>query len=344
MRAKRALVELRAMEAERVSFDVKDAALHVALTVLFEGTGQSLILDPTISEADQSVTLSFNDVPLESAVKVICKLYNLDYETDGEGLWVIMPSSAVATIGGERVRVLGAAPAVAPTTRLQSGRGGPYSVLRQPGGESILRVHYSGNPPHEVREWPTDLARFGLSDLVDLKVENAPLGEVAEKLGVKLDGVWRVQILVHEAVPKDIEVTAKVYRMRRDHLVLMLAEQADLDISIDSQRTPESPHTRVYFVPRPEMRVSGTGDEMTIIGRYLQSGSSGTALSRAEDARRMAEEVERRIVLSRASGTEVGVLRSCPKCDASILLRDWEYCPYCGAEAPAAEEQPEGAD
>jgi len=346
VRAERALAEVQAMESQRVSLDVKDTPLHVALTKLFEGTDESLILDPAISEAPRSVTLRFKDVTLESAVRAICKLHNLDYETDHKGLWAIMPSGAVATIGGERVRVIGAAAAVNPTITLEPGAGASASVVRRAGGESAPHVSYGLPSPVEF-EGRISLARVGLSDLVDLEVENARLGEVAVQLGVKRGDEWQVEILVHEAVPEDIRVTAKVYRMRRDDLLLLLAEQARLDISIDSpmpgEATPERPHTRVYFVPRPELRVSGTGvgDEMTVLGRVFEYGSAEAARRGAEDARKMAEELGRQTVISTGRGTKVNSLGPCPQCGASVLLPDWKYCPFCGAQITPEDKQPE---
>jgi hypothetical protein len=77
VRAERALAEVEGMERQRVSLDVSEATLTAALTTLFKGTGQSLILDPAVAQAGQSVTLKLNDVSLESAVRAICKLHGL---------------------------------------------------------------------------------------------------------------------------------------------------------------------------------------------------------------------------------------------------------------------------
>jgi hypothetical protein len=350
--AQRAVLEAEARAAaagkgasQRVSLDVTEVALTAALTMLFKGTGQSVILDPAVAQVPQSVTLTLNDVSLESAVRAICKLHGLKYETDNQGLWVITASPEVARVGGAAFPVYGVTSVTPGSMTIQQRPGGGSVALGRSGYESAPRISYGGQAPAEF-EGRTNLARIGLSDLVDLDVENAPLSEVAAQLGVKRGDEWRVEILVHEAVPEDIRVTAKVYRMRRDDLLLLLAEQTNLDISIDSQRTLERPHTRVYFVPRPELEVSGPGigDEMTMLGGCFQHGSLRAGGRGAEEAATTAYNVARDMVLSMAGEGKVSILRSCPQCDATVLLPDWKFCPFCGAEAVAEEEQPEGAD
>ena len=85
------------------------------------------------------------------------------------------------------------------------------------------------------------------------------------------------------------------------------------------------PTIRVYLVPAPEMRVSGEGlPSEALVSRSM-------ALLRAGKV--WADEVR---VLQ--------VSRECPKCHASILLPEWTFCPYCGAEAVAEGGRPEGAD
>jgi len=73
------------------------------------------------------------------------------------------------------------------------------------------------------------------------------------------------------------------------------------------------------------MRVSGEGvPSEALVGRYM-------TITRA----------------AKGWADELRVLRfpqECPKCHASILLPEWTFCPYCGAEAVAEEGQPEGGD
>lgn len=364
VRAERALAEVEGMERQRVSLDVSEATLTAALTTLFKGTGQSLILDPAVAQAGQSVTLKLNDVSLESAVRAICKLHGLEYETDNQGLWVITASPDVARVGGAAFPIYGVT-SVTPgglTTRDRPRRGGV--TLSPSRYESAPRVSYGGQAPAEL-EGRTDLAGIGLSGLVDLDVENAPLGEVAAQLGVKHGEEWQVEILVHEAVPEDITVTAKVYRMRRDEVLLLLAEQTNLDISIDSpmpgERTLERPHTRVYFVPRPELDVSGlgVGGETTILlhSSELDSSDSGleqrvvseaagreyeAARRRAEEAQKVAEQLRQEMWVTVDSAGNI--LGSCRQCGALLSNLDWKYCPFCGTPITPEEKQPEGAD
>lgn len=367
--AHRAVLEAQARAAaagkgasQRVSLDVSEATLTAALTTLFKGTGQSLILDPAVAQAGQSVTLKLNDVSLESAVRAICKLHGLEYETDNQGLWVITASPDVARVGGAAFPIYGVTsvtPGSSSGTIPHRPGGGSVGLSRM-GYESAPRLSYGGQAPAEL-EGRTDLARIGVSDLVDLDVENAPLGEVAAQLGVRRGEEWQVEILVHDAVPEDITVTAKVYRMRRDDVLLLLAEQTNLDISVDSpmpgERTLERPHTRVYFVPRPELEVSGlgVGGEMTGFGRYEGGVEVAppdlearilpavgrryeAARSRAEEAQKLAEQLRQEMWVTTDSAGNI--LRSCRQCGAKYLMPDWKFCPHCGAEVVAEEERP----
>jgi hypothetical protein len=277
---------------------------------------------------------------------------------------VITASRDVARVGGAAFPIYGVT-SVTPgglTTRDRPRRGGV--TLSPSRYESAPRVSYGGQAPAEL-EGRTDLAGIGLSGLVDLDVENAPLGEVAAQLGVKHGEEWQVEILVHEAVPEDITVTAKVYRMRRDEVLFLLAEQTNLDISIDSpmpgERTLERPHTRVYFVPRPELEVSGlgVGGETAILLHSLELDSSDSGLQqrvvseaagreyaaarrRAEEAQKVAEQLRQEMWVTVDSAGNI--LGSCRQCGALLSNLDWKYCPFCGTPITPEEKQPEGAD
>lgn len=377
MRAKRALAELKAMEVQRVSISVKDEKLTAVFTKLFEGTEQSVVLDPAVAELPRLVTLTFNDVSLESAVRAICKLYNLDYETDKEGLWAIMPSSGFATVGGARVPIIGT------VTTLRGSEGGDTGVALRGitvstggggggggfgtgvstggGGDFGTGVFGGGGRSTGLAEAPKRPSFPGDDHLVDLDVKDAPLSEVASRLSFKADPQptvgpewgssfnYNVEVIAADAV-KDLEVTAKIAKWPLGEVLDMLLAQTGLVCTVDASdgergrvtggggtasrhyeiRTDPVtgevvyPTIRVYLVPAPEMRVSGEGlPSEALVSRYM-------AISRAATGR--ADEVR---VLQ--------VSRECPKCHASILLPEWKFCPYCGAEAVAEEEQPEGA-
>ena len=315
--------------SQKVSLDVKNAPLYDALTLLFAGTDQSLMLDPDIVQLPQTLTVTLKDVTLEHAVRAICKLHGLEYETDKEGLWVIMRRSDLVKVGGTTLPLIGATVGV-------KGGGGPRSGTHLFRFEDHPRptIYYGGEAPAGFQE-RTQMTRLGLSDLVDLQVENAPLSDVAAGLGVKRDGKWEVEILVHEPVPKDIKVTAKVYRMRRDDLLLMLAEQANLDLSIDSpapgERSADRPHTRVYFIPKPDLRVFGPGVGLEAAKAWME----------AKRARTSAAEALRAWEKRTGESTRSLGFRLCPKCDDQAMMLHWKFCPHCSTKLPSEEEQPE---
>jgi len=352
VRAERALAELKAMEVQRVSINVKDEKLTAVFTRLFEGTGQCLMLDPAIADNATPVTLTLTDVGLESAVRAICKLYNLEYETDNEGLWVIMPGSGFVTVGGSRVPIVGT------VTSLPVTQGGDTQLTLRgmgvsPGGGG------GGGGGRGIREARNRPSFVGDERLVDLDVKDAPLSEVASRLSFMADpqptwsqeGKYNVEIIADDAV-KDLKVTARIAKWPLGEVLDMLLAQTGLVCTVDAPggiavmrsmssgevlsrhyeiqqdtvtEEPVYPTIRVYLVPAPEMRVSGEGlPSEALVGRSM-------TITRA----------------AKGWADELRVLRfsqECPKCHASILLPEWTFCPYCGAEAVAEEGQPEGGD
>lgn len=351
MRAARALAELEATEVERVSISVKDEKLTAVFTKLFEGTEQSVVIDPAVADIASPVTLTLSDVSLESAVRAICKLYNLEYETDNEGLWVIMPGSGFVTVDGARVPILGTVTSLGGT----------------PGGDSTralqgIRFSAGGGGGFGTEEAPKRPSFPGDDRLVDLDVKDAPLSEVASRLSFKADPQptvgppwdssfnYNVEIIAADAV-KDLRVTAKIAKWPLGEVLDMLLAQTGLVCTVDASdgergrvtagggtasrhyeiRTDPVtgervyPTLRVYLVPAPEMRVSGEGlPSEGLVSRYM--ATTRAAKGRADEVRLLQ------------------VSRECPACHAAILLPDWKYCPYCGAGAVAEEGQPEGAE
>jgi hypothetical protein len=346
MRARRALAEAQAAQQETVSITMEDEKLTAVFTKLFEGTGQSLMLDPAIADNATPVTLTLSDVGLESAVRAICKLYNLEYETDGEGLWVIMPSWGVATVGGTRVPIIGTVTSLGVTPG-----GGTAGALQGPvprgRGEARKRPSFVGD-----------------ERLVDLDVKDVPLSEVASRLSLKADPppkgpqpslvAWstaNLEIIADDAV-KDLKVTARIAKWPLGEVLDMLLAQTGLVCTVDEsdagivlhrraetgavsrqygiRRDPVTgervyPTIRVYLVAAPEMRVSGEGlPSEALVSRYARTGGGGRQWVEAASA--------------------LQGLRECPNCRGKILMPDWEYCPYCGAEAAPEEVQGEGMD
>jgi len=233
----------------RVSVDLQGATLSDALTLVFKDTDQSFMLHPSLHGAGP-ITVRLTNVPLEYALKGIAKMHGATYE-QVDNLWYVFPDPDVVSVGGVNVPVVGALQVPGMPPDLETARSIITKFSRSdldPGGT-------------QTRLLLSQLPYFDM--LVDLDVEDATLSEVAKKLSVEKDGANRTEIIVHESVPSDVRVTARIYRMRRGQVLQMLADHANLNVSVDPavQEGKDGPITpnRVYLIRKPEMTVTGSG-------------------------------------------------------------------------------------
>lgn len=249
----------------RVSLDIDGEILSDALTSLFKDTDQSFMLHPALHRKGP-VTVRLTNVPFEYALKGIVKMHGATYE-HVDNLWYVFPDPDVVSVGGVNVPVVGALQVPGMSPDLETAR----SVV-------TLLSHSKQHPGGvETRLLLSQLPYFDM--LVDLEVENAPLSEVAKELSVEKDGADRTEIIVHESVPSDVKVTARIYRMRRDEILQMLADQANLDVSVETavQEGKDGPFTpnRVYLIRKPELHVTGSGVLRGGGGSSLAFGGGG---------------------------------------------------------------------
>ncbi len=249
--------------SRKIFLDLKAAPLVDALRLLFKNSPYSYVLSPEIGRlALDPLTIRLKEVELQAALRVICAAYDLLYEKE-DSIYYFFPRADVVTIGGRRVPLLGAlqVPGMAPD--LETAR------------SIITKLSLSGPDPGgiQTRLFLSQLPYFDV--LVDLEVENAPLSEVAKKLSVQREGADRTEIIVHESVPSDVRVTARIYRMRRDEILQMVADQGNLDVSVEPavQEEEDGPITpnRVYLMRKPELHVTGSG----VIGGRGGGGAGG---------------------------------------------------------------------
>ena len=310
----------------KVSLEVKEASFADTFRLLFEGTDQSFVLHPALHDRADRITITLKNVQLEHAVRAICKLYGLEYETDQAGLWVILPTFDVATVGGRDVPLIGAA-------SVDVGR--YISVKEGPGGEGrvVTRV---GRMMGSSERPPLQPFR-GDEKLVDLHIEDAAIRQAIAELS-KASGV---EMVVHKAVPEDIKVTARVYKMRVGEVLCRLLAEANLDYSVDpmagklvEQTELEGATGRiagdvVHIVPRPELRVSGVGVGLEAVKGWMAAQRARTSAAEA----------------IRAWEQETGESRRslgfglCPQCGDQVMMPHWKFCPHCGTKLPSEEEQ-----
>jgi hypothetical protein len=315
----------------KVSLKVKNASFPDTFRLLFEGTDQSFVLHPVLHDRADRITITLNNVQLEHAVRAICKLYVLEYETDQAGLWVIMPSSDFVTFGGRDVPLLGAAPVdIERGIAIRQGRGGRPRVVTRVG----RMIGSSERPPLQPFR--------GDEKLVDLHIEDGTIRQAIAEMS-KASGV---EMVVHKAVPEDIKVTARVYQMSVGEVLGRLLAEANLDYSVDGMAGKLVEQTElegatgriagdvVHIVPRPELRVSGPGVGLEAVTARMEAARA--RLTAAEAFRAWAEQTgESR----RSLGFEL-----CPQCGDQVMMLHWKFCPHCGTKLPADEEPPEKAE
>ena len=260
----------------KVTVEVKDATLGEALELIFKGTDQSVVVQPAVAGI-RPVNLSLKNVQLEDAVKVVAKINGLQYE-HVDNLWVVFPEEGVLTVGGVRVPLLGAVPAIPGElgqTSLEfvrrGGDGGDERmvfinprIVKEPGLEAPFETRRAhGGVTYDQRGRLSGRPSFEGEDvLVDLSVRDMPLTEVAAQLS-RIVGAevqkrtsarqvaaqsgepepqrerWRYQVeIIADESLRSLKVSARVYKWPAGQVLDMLIDQADLTCAVDRQDVP----------------------------------------------------------------------------------------------------------
>ncbi len=290
LNARAALAEVQASAAARVTLSLVGADIKAALSKLFEGTGQSYVLDSTVVEGIP-ITVTLNDVEFYKALAAVCEAAGLQYH-QGDGVWVITKRPDMAFVGGARLPVVGA-----------MGIDRPMLSGELPGNfqsdENELRRRLAGlNESFEssLPGAPKHPSFKGEDNLVDLDVKDMPLSEVAAKLsqrvpppkprelrrGFPMEEFRSVEIVVDDSI-KNLKVTARIHKWPLGKVLDLLIGQAGLacsredvrgepipalpDTVLDSEgrevpvedpnNSVYAPTTKLYLVPRPQLSVSG---------------------------------------------------------------------------------------
>jgi hypothetical protein len=250
---------------------------------------------------------------------MVCEAAGLTCKIDRASVVITAPPTV--NVGGAQVPLLGA-------MSVSSGLPGIY----MPGASrSVLRVL-------QTAEGHASFA--GDDKLVDLEVKDAPIRETM----AKLSEVSSIKIVVHEAVLKEIKVTARMYRMPLGEVLALIVGQANLTYTVGS--TPDKTdkgqyeagmitereyrsrpgNPEIYIVPKPELKVSGPGAmavpaEPEVLQSLLLSNPLFHMGVREETV------------------PERTLTASCPKCKQPCS-DDWSFCPRCGAKLGQGAKQP----
>jgi hypothetical protein len=343
VKAKAALAEARAA-GRTVTLELVNEPAERALALLFRTAAASYVLDlPTPDLELPRVTLTLNDVEFETAVRLLCEAASLTYRHTPEGVWTISPRADVVTVSGAKVPIIGSITTVSPTDELgQTYLEGRRILVNSDLGPSTVSLSTTGRPKL--------LTKFGGAwELIDLDVKDVPLPEVAARLAKLVEAsnkeaLYELEILVADSVPKDLKVTARIYKMRLMDVLYMLVDQANLTYVYgrwpDKVVQERDRHgnlvptrirrQRIHIVPRSELRVSGAGG-VSSAGRRMPPEALERYTMLVKEAKGRADEA-----------SMIYALRQCPKCHAAGMLPGWEFCPHCGTKLPS-ERKPEEA-
>ena len=218
-KAPEATTATSALTGKRVTVKLKDAQVVDVLMGLARDAGKSVAFRGDFPKP--TVTVSFRDVDIARAVAMVCDAARLTCEAVPEG-WLISTAPAVS-VGGSSVPLLGAVSVSGATSGAGSTGGlakqlaAVHAALRQ------ARVHMSlPGVPGAYGAKPPDFQ--GDDRLVDLDVKDVPLREAMAKLS-EASGI---EIVVHEAVPKEVKITARIYQMPLAEVLSLIVDQANL--------------------------------------------------------------------------------------------------------------------
>jgi len=297
-----------------VNVDFQDTPITDAIKALARDLDRP-VLFPRQFPKDLRVTLSLRGADPEHAVRMVCEAAGLTCKIDRASVVITAPPTV--NVGGAQVPLLGA-------MSVSSGLPGIY----MPGASrSVLRVL-------QTAEGHASFA--GDDKLVDLEVKDAPIRETM----AKLSEVSSIKIVVHEAVPKEIKITAKMYRMPLGEVLSLIVGQANLTYTVAlapgadaKQRYESGLITRqeylerqdvatVHIVPKPELKVSGPGVGRDTAVRTLRWPPGAS---------------EQELLTWAVEPPQV----RCSTCGFYCPAEShWKYCPRCGAKLGQGAKQP----
>ncbi len=244
----------------RVTLDLRNASVVDAFGIVFRDTGYSYTFTPNPTFV-RLVTVNLSDVEFSKALDIICDAAGLTYKREGT-VFKMTPKEGIATIGGAQVPVLGATWIKQLGEHLEASpresviAGGPVGVMAEGrGGVSVL-------PGPTIPEPPSSSGH-----LVDLVVQDMPLRQAIAQFS-KASGA---DVVVHEAVSKDIRVSAKAYMVDAWWLLNAIVDQAGLRIYQETVYfSPEEYHAMAEEWVRVEQ--SGNEAKRPDLGRFIYNG------------------------------------------------------------------------
>jgi type II secretory pathway component GspD/PulD (secretin) len=154
---------------QRVSLDLNGEVMVKAVKDLAQNTGTNILIDPRSQKAAEGakVTLQLDDVPLDSAVRLMAELNGLKSVRMGNVLLLTSEERA------EKLRAEGEAPTPGPREGVINTPATPLPMMLPTGPEAPPALPVV--PPMPTREAPRPVREFGLGVLQRLRLAAASL-------------------------------------------------------------------------------------------------------------------------------------------------------------------------
>ncbi len=237
----------------------------------------------------RKVTLDLKNVPLADAIRQVIAATDLSVIVSGE-----LPREPRVTLRVVNAEPVGVLELLAHAGQLE------FSPVQHGEMTVILIGPIGARPPANMpggwRVGPVPSASAGEATppaaaimetnlAVDLDVDNAPFRDAIANIAKQIPETEQLRLVVDEAVPKDLRVTARLRKMRLNWVLDSLIQQANLTYGVQDQVDPKvlevlkgrlaagmmgqaemqeqlakAPRVRtIYIVPKPELRVSSAG-------------------------------------------------------------------------------------
>ncbi len=245
-------------EPKRVTMEFKETPVMEAFKQLAKKADVSFAVRGKIPE-DLKVTVYLQNADAYTAVRLLCDAAGLSSAISGSGGWVIS-ARPIASISGTQVPILGAIPSEILNEATQ-----------RLGGTSVAGILNS--LPSATGAWWSLSSRTsfpGDRKLVDLEGKNISFADAMAQLS-KASGV---PIIVDNAVPAGMKVTAKIHGLPLGDVLAALVSQARLVYSVGE--VMKDGKAEIHVSPVPELSVTGAGAIHSHMSGWGSFGGGGS--------------------------------------------------------------------
>jgi len=220
-----------------VDLEVKDASIRETMEKISRASGVPIKVVEGVP-GDLRITARIYRLALRDLLSKIVGKANLTYSVSRAGGEGNVPEIYVTP--KPQLEVTGPG-VVATAVSAEQFAGGTMFT----GGSTLGTVRMASSSPFE-----------GDDRLVDLDIKDATIGEAMDRLS-QASGI---AIRTVAAVPRELRITARIYRAPLGQVLTLIVQQANLHEVITQTKDEEGKRRpEIYIVPKPQLEVSGSG-------------------------------------------------------------------------------------